>query len=260
MSTNGPAAGNGELTPIKMKIARLFPEALNLFGDAGNLAALSRRLLWRGIDCELREISLSGEIDFMEFDIILLGGGGDQALLCAADRLCRHRDDFCAYAKSGGVVLAVCGGFPLLGKTLAIGGRETEGLGLLEIHTTDSESKNITGRLSGDVVLDCPLIHEKIVGFENHSSRTYIGPLAPLGRVLHGHGSNGEDGAEGVIYKHVIGTYLHGPLLPKNPQLCDYLLEKALLRKGWDGELTPLDDTTETAANHLIVNRYLKEE
>ena len=196
---------------------------------------------------------LSGDkVDFSKLDIVLLGGGSDreQELVCGF--LKDIKEDFKAYVEDGGVVLAVCGGYQLLGKYYKTDKKTIEGLSILDI-TTEWQPE----RLIRNIVLNSPLFEQPVVGFENHGGRTYIGNHTPFGKVFYGLGNTGKSGYEGVVYKNVIATYLHGPLLPKNPQVCDYLLEKALQRKyGIEVQLEPLKDDTEKKANSYIAGRY----
>lgn len=167
----------------------------------------------------------------------------------------RKKEELKAYAENGGVLVAVCGGYQLLGKYYKTANTKIEGLGILDIYTDAGDT-----RLISNVVLECEKFDQPIVGFENHAGRTYIGENhTPLGKVKFGNGNTGDSGYEGVIYKNVIATYLHGPLLPKNPQLCDYILECALKRKydDFDG-LKPLDDELENKANKYIADKYVR--
>ena len=236
----------------KLTIGHLYPDLLNLYGDRGNIQCFRKRLEWRGMEAEVIPF-LSGEkIDFSTLDIVLLGGGSDreQELVCGF--LKDIKDDFKAYVEDGGVVLAVCGGYQLLGKYYKTNKKTIEGLSILDI-TTEWQPE----RLIRNIVLNSPLFEQPVVGFENHGGRTYIGDHTPFGKVFYGLGNTGKSGYEGVIYKNVIATYLHGPLLPKNPQVCDYLLEKALQRKyGEEVKLEPLKDETEKKANSYIADRY----
>ena len=160
--------------------------------------------------------------------------------------------DFKDYVEDNGVVLAVCGGYQLLGKYYRTEKKLIEGLKILDIYTEWEP-----GRLIRNIILNSPLVETPIVGFENHGGRTYIGSHTPLGKVFFGLGNTGKSGYEGVVYKNVIGTYLHGPLLPKNPQVCDWLLERALERKYGGGvKLEPLPDELEHRANSYMVERY----
>ena len=237
---------------MKLTIGHLYPDLLNLYGDRGNIQCFRKRLEWRGIEAEVIPFLSGDEIDFTKLDIVLLGGGSDreQELVCGF--LQNIKDDFKNYVEDGGVVLAVCGGYQLLGKYYKTQTKTIEGLAILDI-TTEWEPE----RLVKNIILDSPLFDMPVVGFENHGGRTYIGKHTPLGKVFFGYGNTGKSGYEGVVYKNVIATYLHGPLLPKNPQVCDYLLERALKRKyGGDVELAPLADELERSANSYIAERY----
>lgn len=239
---------------MKIIIGHLYPDLLNLYGDRGNIQCLKKRCEWRGIDVEVVEYQLEDEIDFSNLDIVLLGGGSDreQALVC--EKLKTIQNDFKCYVEENGVVIAICGGYQLLGNYYMTSNGNIEGLKLVDLYT-----KQGSDRLIQNIVIQSELFDTPIVGFENHGGRTYINKNKPLGKVLYGAGNNGETGYEGVIYKNVIGTYLHGPLLPKNPKLCDYLLTKALVRRyGEDIELEPLDDTSEMEANKYVVDRFVK--
>ena len=199
---------------MKITIGHLYPDLLNLYGDRGNIQCMMKRCQWRGIEAETLEFKL----------------------------------------EDGGVVIAVCGGYQLLGDYYQTDEGRMEGLHLVKLHTEQKP-----GRLISNIVLKSDLFDMPVVGFENHGGRTDIGDNQPFGKVLYGSGNDGESGYEGIVYKHVIGTYLHGPLLPKNPQVCDWLIEKALERKyGKDIELQPLDDQEEKEANAYIVNRFVK--
>ena len=207
---------------MKLVIGHLYPDLLNLYGDRGNIQCFRKRLEWRGMEAEVIPFLSGDKIDFSKLDIVLLGGGSDreQELVCGF--LKDIREDFKTYVEDGGVVLAVCGGYQLLGKYYRTDKKTIEGLGILDI-TTEWEPE----RLIRNIVLNSPLFEQPVVGFENHGGRTYIGDHTPFGKVFYGLGNTGKSGYEGVVYKNVIATYLHGPLLPKNPQVCDYLLERA---------------------------------
>ncbi|WP_346902826.1 type 1 glutamine amidotransferase, partial [Faecalicatena contorta] len=181
-----------------------------------------------------------------------LGGGSDREQELVCGQLQNIKQDFKDYVENDGVVLAVCGGYQLLGKYYKTDKKNIEGLSILDI-TTEWEPE----RLIRNIVLNSPLFDTPVVGFENHGGRTHIGKHTPFGKVFYGLGNTGKSGYEGVVYKNVIGTYLHGPLLPKNPHVCDYLLAKALKRKyGEDLTLDPLTDKLEHLANSYIVDRY----
>ncbi len=237
---------------MRLTIGHLYPDLLNLYGDRGNIQCFRKRLEWRGIEAEVLPF-LSGErIDFSKLDLVLLGGGSDREQELVCQYLKEIKTDFKEYVEDGGVVLAVCGGYQLLGSYYKTEKKLIEGLEILDIYTEWEPE-----RLIRNIVLNSPLFETPVVGFENHGGRTYIGKHAPFGKVFFGLGNTGKSGYEGVVYKNVIATYLHGPLLPKNPHVCDYLLERALQRKyGKEATLTPLSDPLEHKANRYIVDRY----
>ena len=237
---------------MKITIGHLYPDLLNLYGDRGNIQCFRKRLEWRGIEAEVIPFLSGDAIDFSKLDIILLGGGSDREQELVCGQLQNIKQDFKDYVENDGVVLAVCGGYQLLGKYYKTDKKNIEGLSILDI-TTEWEPE----RLIRNIVLNSPLFDTPVVGFENHGGRTHIGKHTPFGKVFYGLGNTGKSGYEGVVYKNVIGTYLHGPLLPKNPHVCDYLLAKALKRKyGEDLTLDPLTDKLEHLANSYIVDRY----
>ena len=236
---------------MKIVIAHLYPDLLNLYGDRGNIQCMAMRSRWRGIEAEVKEYRLQDTVDFSGTDIVLLGGGSDREQQIVCTRLQDIRKEMQAYVEDGGTVLAVCGGYQLLGHYYDTPDGRMKGLSLADLYTEQGDP-----RLISNVVLQSEELPYEIVGFENHGGRTYIGENRPFGNVVHGYGNNGTDGREGVLYKNVIGTYLHGPLLPKNPHVCDRILQQALERKYGISELEPLDDTQEREANRYIVNRF----
>ena len=238
---------------MKLTIGHLYPELLNLYGDRGNIQCMMKRSLWRGIEAETIAFGLEDSIDFSKLDIVLLGGGSDREQRIVCSRLRDIRENFHHYVEDGGSVLAVCGGYQLLGHYYQTEEDTLEGLSLVDLYTEQGSP-----RLIDNIVLENPDFTLPIVGFENHGGRTYIGDNKPFGKVVYGHGNNGEDGQEGVLYKNVVGTYLHGPLLPKNPHICDYLLSNALERKYGKGTLEPLDDTQEIQANQELYKRFVQ--
>lgn len=239
---------------MKLTIGHLYPDLLNLYGDRGNIQCLMKRCQWRGIEAETISFELNDRIDFSGLDIVLLGGGSDREQMIVCEKLKEIQKDFKKYVESNGVVIAICGGYQLLGKYYKTDQGMINGLDLVDMYTEQGD-----GRLIDNIVLKSELFDMPIVGFENHGGRTCIKENQPLGKVLSGAGNDGVSGYEGVIYKNVIGTYLHGPLLPKNPQICDYLIQKALERKYGPVTLEELDDSQEQAANESICRRYLKE-
>ena len=236
---------------MKLTICHLYPDLLNLYGDRGNIQCLRMRCAWRGIGTEVVSCELGDAIRFQDFDIVLLGGGSDREQRIVCTKLLEIRDDFRDYVEDNGTVIAVCGGYQLLGHYYDTDEGRMEGLSLVDLHTVQGSP-----RLISNVVLENDLFSMPVTGFENHGGRTYTQGLPPFGKVLYGHGNNGEDGLEGIMYKNVIGTYLHGPLLPKNPQVADRLIETALQRKYGSADLAPLEDKEEKEANAYIVKRF----
>lgn len=235
-----------------LTIVHLFPELLNLYGDGGNVIALTRRLQWRGLPVEVREVGMGDAMDFSQADIVFIGGGADREQMIVKDAMVARKSELSAYVADGGVLLAVCGGYQFLGHSYAMDDVVVEGLGVIDMETVRGE-----GRLIGNAAIQSDICDAPIVGFENHGGRTTLGPDAkPLGRVLgKTFGNNGEDGFEGVHQGNLIGTYLHGPLLPKNPQVADYLIARAFDRRGDALELAPLDDAIELEANRVMAER-----
>ena len=225
-----------------LSVCALYPELMNIYADRGNLLMLERRCAWRGIELRLTASTL-GDVIRDDHDLYYIGGGQDaDQLRCAAD-LVRHKAAALHSAAAGGrVILGVCGGYQLLGRSYEIGNEHVEGAGLLDIVTVREEGPRLIGNIAvafGDAV---------IVGFENHAGRTRLAAgQEPLGRVIRGHGNDGRSGFEGARAGNVIGTYVHGPLLPKNSWLCDWLIARALGLEP--AELMALDDALEEAAH-----------
>ncbi|MDO5358967.1 MAG: glutamine amidotransferase [Slackia faecicanis] len=235
-----------------LNIVHLFPELLNLYGDGGNVIALRRRCEWRDIPVQVTEVGMGDAMDFSHADIVFIGGGADREQMIAKDAIAARKAELRSYVADNGVLLAVCGGYQFLGHRYTMGDESVEGLGIVDMETVRGE-----GRLIGNAVIESDIASMPVVGFENHGGRTTLGAgVKPLGRVLGAtHGNNGEDGFEGVHQGNLIGTYLHGPLLPKNPQVADYLLARALERRGESCELAPLDDAVEAEANRVMARR-----
>jgi CobQ-like glutamine amidotransferase family enzyme len=211
-----------------LRVCSLYPELMNIYADRGNIAVLRARCEWRGIGFEHAGASLGDAVDPGAHDLFYMGGGQDRDQVAVAhDMAATKRDALHAAADRGAVVLAVCGGYQLLGRSYELGGERLPGVGLVDLHTVREPGPRLIGNCAIEADLgDGPRV---IAGFENHGGRTYLGPEErPLGRVLAGHGNNGRDGFEGVHRRNVIGTYLHGPLLPKNIWLADRLIELAL--------------------------------
>ena len=236
---------------MKLTIGHLYPDLLNLYGDRGNIQCFRKRLEWRGIEAEVIPFLSGDKIDFSKLDIVLLGGGSDREQELVCGYLKEIKADFKNYVEQGGVVLAVCGGYQLLGKYYtAPNGEKIQGLGILDIYT---EAGN--NRFIGDTIIYNEDFNETYVGFENHSGRTYLNGLKPLGKCIHGYGNNGSDGYEGCIYKNTYCTYFHGSLLAKNPELADRFIKTALEIKYSEVALEKLDDSLELKAKEVIINR-----
>ena len=232
-----------------INIVVLYPELLNMFGDSGNILCLKKRLMWRDIEVKITEISLDSTVDLKDADIVYIGGGGEAETLIALKKLSDYKEALKGYVEDGGVLLSVCSGYELLGKSLELKGEKREGLGILDITSTQSKK-----RISSDIVIESEF--GLIAGFENHLGRMNIGSYSPLGRVKYGSGNNGTDGSEGLIYKNTFATYMDGPVLPKNPKLCDEIIKRALLNKGESTDLKELDDAIELTAQKYILNKY----
>jgi len=234
----------------ELRMLALYPEQMNIYADRGNVLFLQRRCEWRGIRFQLSTAGLGEGFDPDEHDLIYIGGGQDRDQLMVAEDMVRSKRDALAGAlEQGASLLAVCGGYQLLGSSYQLGEQRIEGLGLANLETVREPGERLIGNVSIEVDLGSgPRV---LAGFENHGGRTYLGSGAqPLGRVLNGHGNNGGDGLEGVLNGNLIGTYLHGPLLPKNAWLADELISRAIERReGERPELEPLDDRLEDAAH-----------
>ena len=239
-----------------LRVCALYPDLMNIYADRGNLLMLERRCAWRGIGFELTRAGLGERVDPDAHDLFYLGGGQDRdQRLCALDLVDTKRDALHAAADRGALVLGVCGGYQLLGHGYALADEVIPGLGLVDVETIRSDGPRLIGNVAIDVDLggdgdgdgdDRPPVRRVLAGFENHAGRTLLGEDArPLGRVLKGHGNTGKSGAEGVRRDGVIGTYLHGPLLPKNAWFADWLIRRALGLQ----QLAALDDTLEDAAH-----------
>jgi lipid II isoglutaminyl synthase (glutamine-hydrolysing) len=220
---------------------------MNIYADRGNLLLLERRCTWRGIRFELRSSGIGERLDPEAADLFYIGGGQDRdQKRCAVDLAEVKREALHEVAGRGAVILAVCGGYQLLGRSYQLAEETLPGVGLVDATTVREAGPRLIGNVAIEVELR-PGERRVLAGFENHGGRTYLGPhTSPLGRVLKGHGNNGKDGHEGIRQCGVIGTYLHGPLLPKNAWFADWLIETAL---GLDEPLSSLDDELEAAAH-----------
>jgi CobQ-like glutamine amidotransferase family enzyme len=241
---------------LELRIAHLYPRELNLYGDRGNLLALADRVRRRGGEVRVVAVGPGDPFRAGEVDLVFIGGGQDREQRWIAEDLLRQKGrELVAAVRDGMPLLAVCGGYQLLGRYYRTQtGEKIPGVGLFDAWTEAGRQ-----RLIGDVALETDLWDEgrrTLVGFENHAGRTWLGPSArPLGRVLRGHGNNGRDRAEGVHWLNAVGTYLHGALLPKNPRLGDWLILAAWRRKYGLARLEPLDDGWEWTAHRAALRR-----
>ena len=230
--------------PRALRVCALYPDLMNIYADRGNLIVLERRCAWRGLGYRLASSGLGEPLDGDAHDLFYIGGGQDRdQRLCAEDLIETKRAGLQAAAARGAVVLGVCGGYQLLGHSYTLGQEEIPGVGLLDVRTVREHGPRLIGNVAIEVSLDDGG-NRVLAGFENHGGRTHLGEAQQaLGRVLRGYGNDGRSGMEGARSANTIGTYLHGPLLPKNVWFADWLIARAL---GIDpGELAPLEDTIE---------------
>lgn len=238
---------------MELTIYHMYPDLLNLYGDIGNIINLKKRCEWRGIKANIVNFTVETDINIDEVDIFFMGGGSDRGQSIVYSDLTKYRNVLTNAIENNSVFLAICGGYQLLGESYidAMGNR-IPGLGVLD-YTTESEE----GRLIGNVIIKnhLKLNPETLVGFENHGGRTYH-DYDTLGTILTGNGNNGKDNLEGMIYKNCIGTYLHGPVLPKNPHLTDHMILSALKQKYGIKKLDKLDDKLEYKAHNRVLELY----
>lgn len=242
---------------MELKICHLYPDVLNLYGDRGNVTCMVKRLQWRGIEATVSAVSIGTPLRASDYDLFFIGGGQDfEQEVLLQDLSGEKAAQIRAAVADGKTFLAICGGYQILGQSYRTwDGQECAFTGALDLYTVADQK-----RMIGNYAFTCDEIPGlTVVGFENHSGRTYLGSgVRPMGQVLTGSGNNGEDHTEGARYLNVFGTYSHGCLLPKNPVLCDYILKTALERKYGSAELAPLDDRLELEA-HDYMERRLKQ-
>jgi lipid II isoglutaminyl synthase (glutamine-hydrolysing) len=242
---------------MTLRICHLYPSLLSVAGDRGNLFAIQRRCEWRGIGTEVTEVEVGWHPDFTKYDLILFHGGQDKEMDVAARDLAGKGKSLCEAVESDVVTLAVCAGYQLLGHYYEpFKGPRLEGIGALDLYTKGGR-KRFMNHIAVESDLDGE--HNVLVGFENHSGQTFLGPsVKPLGKVLAGGGNNGEDGYEGAIYRQVYATYLHGPVLPKNPWFTDHLIWQGLRHRYGDvPPLAPLRDNAEERAHQAALQTAL---
>jgi len=248
-----PAHPSSLIPHPPVRLVHLYPDLMSVYGDRGNVLALVRRAEWRGIPVEVHELSLGDRLDPAAADLIFFGGGQDrEQAVVSPDFLAQKGPAVREAVEDGAALLSVCGGYQLLGASYTtVDGQELPGAGLFDVRSVPGPRRHI-GNVLVETILDGQ--PRTLVGFENHSGRTYLGPdVRPLGRTIVGAGNNGEDGTEGAVYRGAIGCYLHGSLLPKNPWLADRLLADALAhRQGEPVALAPLDDGLEEHAHSSV--------
>jgi len=237
---------------VRIAVAHLYPDYLNIYADRGNIAVLAARAHARGHELDVRAIGMRDPVPVGEIDLFYVGGGQDREQALVAHDLTGKAEALREAVEADAAFLAVCGGYQLLGRSYRdVAGEELPGIGLLPLDTVAGPS-----RMIGDVLLDCAWAGETLAGFENHAGRTRLDDGAePLGRVVHGFGNDGDSGYEGCRYRKVYGTYLHGPLLPRNPWLADRVLADALAHAGDKGALGALDDVLELQAHQVAADR-----
>ena len=238
---------------MELNICHLYPDILNLYGDRGNILCMKKRLKWRGIGVTVTGVSIGQALEAAAYDLLFVGGGQDfEQEVLLSDLAGGKTGELKAAIEDGLPVLAICGGYQMLGQYYKTwDGAQCDFTGALDLYTIGSKE-----RMIGNYMFTCEELGCEVVGFENHSGKTYLGSgVKPMGRVLEGFGNNGEDGTEGARYQNVFGTYSHGCLLPKNPKLADHILRVALERKYGEAELVPLDDALETAAHDYMKKR-----
>lgn len=234
----------------------MYPDLMNLYGDRGNLICLQKRMQWYGLDCNIKNIHLEDKLDFNQIDMLFMGGGSDREQGLVYNDLIKKADQLMQHINDGLPMLCICGAYQLLGTYYqSHDGQVMEGLGFFPFYTVGKKD-----RLIGNILLESEFNGHKstVVGFENHGGRTYFDDqnLQALGTVTKGHGNNGEDKTEGICFQNLIGTYLHGPLLPKNPLLADFFIQAMTQRKGIELD-TVLDDSIENIAHEQVRKKII---
>jgi len=241
---------------MELKICHLYPDILNLYGDRGNIISMENRLRWRGISVETCGVSMNEKFHVADYDLFFIGGGQSFEQELLLNDFLDKAKELATAVEDGKTLLAIDGGYQMLGQYVkGIDGVQRDLSGILGVYTVETKK-----RMTGDCMFAWTENADmRVIGFENHSGKTYLGnSVLPLGRMIVGHGNNGEDGTEGARYKNVFASYLHGSLLPKNPKLCDYILQCALERKYGHVTLAPLDDAFENKAHEYMAQRLAK--
>lgn len=239
---------------LKLNITWLYPKEMSTYGDTGNIVTLLKRCQWRGIETKLNKVGVGDKLP-EDTDFYFFGGGQDVSQTLVAQDLKSKRSELQAEAEGNKVFLGICGGYQLFGLYY----RDSSGVDMEGVNILDIATRAGSKRMMGNIVIEADILKDKIVGFENHSGKTKIGQKAkPLGKVLVGHGNNGDDKTEGAVQNNVYGCYLHGPLLPKNPSFVDYLIKLSLRKKFGEIELKFLNDSVETSAHEVALQRAYK--
>lgn len=239
---------------MEITIHHFYPDLLNTYGDIGNILAIKSRCKKRGIDVLINNVHIGDVVTLNKGDVVFIGGGQDFEQSLVTEDLLNKKDLLKEFVEDNGVTLCICGGYQLMGKSYTTtDGKTLEGLNILNIETSSCDVRNI-----GNIVIKNEEFNETYVGFENHAGKTYINDHTPLGICVVGYGNNGEDKTEGVIYKNLIGTYIHGPLLPKNPELTDRIILNTLKQKYNEVEsLEQIDSTFELNCKNAILKRLV---
>ena len=242
---------------MELKICHLYPEVLNLYGDRGNILCMKKRLETRGISCSVTSVGIGDDPDLTQFDLFFIGGGQDfEQEVLLGDLRGGKGSSIRSAVEDGKTFLCICGGYQMMGHYYQThDGVKCEFLGAVDLYTVGGDRRMIDNYA---FALGSESGGSMVVGFENHSGRTFLGEgIKPLGTVLKGCGNNGEDQTEGVRYRNLFGTYSHGPVLPKNPQFADHIIKTALQHRYGSADLEPLDDSMEMQAHERVLKHYL---
>lgn len=246
----------GVFMNMNINIYYMYYDLLNVYGDRGNILILKNVLNQCGINCDIKYITINDYFDYKNCDILFMGGGQDYEQITVGEDIIKNKlSSMEKYIEDGGAGLYICGSYQLLGKKyVAADGRKINGAGILDIYTEKGDKRYI-----GDIVIQSEFFNSKLVGFENHSGRTYINNYSPLGKVIYGNGNNGNDGSEGLIYKNTICTYLHGCCLSKNPEITGFLISSAVLKKYNVQFDVSIEAPLLMKAKNYIIDRYSKQ-
>lgn len=243
---------NRRNTKLEITIHHFYPDLLNTYGDIGNILSIKDRCSKRDISVNINNVKLGDTPELKKGDIVFIGGGQDFEQSLIVNDLLSNRESLYNFIENDGSALCICGGYQLMGKSYTtVEGKTLEGLNILNIYTESSETRKI-----GNIIILNEELNETYVGFENHSGITFINDHSPLGKCIVGNGNNGEDKSEGVIYKNLIGTYMHGPLLPKNPEITDRLILNSLKQKYEIEELEEINSEYEIRCREILIKRF----